>query len=151
MSVLQKLKSFFSTKKAIPAFEDICDRTENPSFLVALFEAGLLSGEVRIFLFWKNDDGHFFEKASKSASENEIQSISLANMPAADFNQLRADIRQLDEPKLKSHASSIKDGVAFTVYWGTQDQQREISARNPEPGTKHAKLVSLINEASTKL
>jgi hypothetical protein len=151
MNVLQKLKAFFSPRKAIPTFEDVCERTKKPEFFIALFEAGLLSGEIQISLFWKNSSGCFFEKANKLASDNEIQPEPHLEMNASDFERLRAEIIQLDEPKLKGYASSIKDGVAYTIYWGNEDQRREISARNPESGTRHAKLVSRINEAIAKL
>lgn len=150
MNFLKKLMLLFSGRKN-PTFLDIWERLENPRFVIMLLEAGLLGGSVNIFIFWENDKGHFFEEAIINTSDGEIETINQSDLSALEFDRIKSEIHRLDQPRLKNYSSEMKDGVEYSICWGSLQHTRKVSANNPEGESKHGQLVSLLKRSVSSL
>ncbi|HUT08939.1 MAG TPA: hypothetical protein VMY42_00440 [Thermoguttaceae bacterium] len=113
---------------------------------IVLEEIGLPNGTVTTYRWWKTDRVAFFFKAHAPSLAGEAVSDALVEDTKKRFDELLSIVKRLDQPALRNHSGSIRDGVLFSIAWGSEKNLRDLTIRNPEPRSRYIKLVRELKE-----
>ena len=139
---LRWLNNLFSTRSRRTLLETM-QAVPGAVGAIILEEIGLPNGDITVHRWWRTNLASFYARANRIEAFT-VSGDTITEKLANDFDELLKELQRLDQPPVKSYAVPVRDGVVFFVAWGSRDEIRDITIRNPQQNTVHFRLVDFL-------
>lgn len=138
-------KNFFSRGKRL--LLELIDSKNDFLFGIVLEEIGLPSGHVTLHRWWKTEEAAFYEQISFEGIEGVGVSHGIIERDPAEFDNVFTFVDAADRSKLKSFSSTLRDGVLYSLSWGSKERLGTLTIDNPTVGSPHDHIVKNIKNS----
>ena len=125
---------------------DLFDESPGITYGIVLQEVGLPKGKVNTYRWWETEEFAFFSKSVAASIRSEVVRDEPIQNSKKSFNELLSFIKSSDKPRLKNHSGSKRDGVVFSIAWGTLTNLRALTLQNPPRESTYTKLIQGIKK-----
>ena len=141
-------KNFCSRPKQL--LLELFDESPDITRGIVLQEVGLPKGKVNIYRWWETELFAFFSKSAAASTGSEVVRDAPIRNSRKCFNELLCFIVASDEPRMANYSGNLRDGVVFSVAWGSPMHIRAVTLQNPTRESTYAKLIQGMKENAWK-
>ena len=135
-------KNFCSRGKRL--LLDLIDSNTDMMFGIVLEEVGLPSGHITLYKWWKNERSAFHERICFENINADGISNGIIERDLSEFERVFSCIDAAESLNLKSFSSTYRDGVLYSLSWGSKARLKYIEIDNPTINSPHDHLVENI-------
>lgn len=141
-------KNFYSRPKQL--LLELFDESPDITRGIVLQEVGLPKGKINTYRWWEAERFAFFSESVAASTGSEVIRDAPFQNSRKCFNELLCFIEASDEPRMTNYSGNIRDGVVFSLAWGSPTHIRALTLQNPKRESTYAKLIQGIKENAWK-
>lgn len=135
-------KNFCSRGKRL--LLELTDSKADLLFGIVLEEVGLPGGHITLHRWWKTKQASFYERVNFVRISGDGISDGIVERDLSEFDNVLTCLDSVDRLNLRNMSSNFRDGVVYSLAWGTGGQLRSIAIENPTDGSPYKQLVKTM-------
>ena len=139
MKFLGKLFGYCVSAHDKRLLHDLFDEHPYAISCIILEESGNPGGKVTLLRWWKTTTTAFFERTVSVDVSNSMNAPR--DQPSSRFDDLLDALQNLGIETIGDLESTIRDGVTYSLVWGSKTESRHLYIDNPSEGTAHLELI----------
>ncbi len=146
MSILAKIIQAFLGTPPKSLLKELFQNKSQATIGIVLEETGFPYGGVTIYTWWNTGCSGYFTKTHQdfNSSISEASEAEAVRRETSHVDRLVGAIE--NSGCLENYLNKMRDGVVYRLFWGTAENQHELTIDNPVAGSDHYQLIAQLKE-----